>query len=193
MFSRGLYMDSVIFVSGVYGVGKSTLCDKLSEKLRIPAFSAGDLISEINGEKYGKNKNVIDAKYNQDVLVSAVEEKLRTLPQFILAGHFCIIDKSFEVELLPEIVFSKLHLQQIVLLEADVLRIQENISNRDQKVYPVYTLEKLILAEREQAKKIAKELKIPLTMHSMYFNHLDEKILAEALRGGCDNESAFRY
>ena len=46
----------VVFIAGTYGVGKSTLCDKLCRKLNIPAFSAGDLISEINGETYGKIK-----------------------------------------------------------------------------------------------------------------------------------------
>lgn len=44
---------STIFIAGVYGTGKSTLCSALSERLRIPAFSAGNLISEINGEQYG--------------------------------------------------------------------------------------------------------------------------------------------
>ena len=31
-----------IFVAGTYGVGKSTLCNKLSTALKIPDFSAGD-------------------------------------------------------------------------------------------------------------------------------------------------------
>ena len=42
-----------IFVAGTYGVGKSTLCNKLSTALKIPDFSAGDLISAVNGETYG--------------------------------------------------------------------------------------------------------------------------------------------
>lgn len=69
-------MNSVIFVAGVYGVGKSTLCNKLSSVTGIPAFSAGDLISDINGETYEKNKVVKDAKSNQDILISAVDAKL---------------------------------------------------------------------------------------------------------------------
>lgn len=39
---------STIFIAGVYGTGKSTMCSALSEILHIPAFSAGDLISAIN-------------------------------------------------------------------------------------------------------------------------------------------------
>ena len=41
----------VVFIAGVYGVGKSTLCNMLSNSLHIPAFSSGDLNSEKNGEK----------------------------------------------------------------------------------------------------------------------------------------------
>lgn len=49
-----------IFIAGSYGVGKSTLCDNLSRVSGVPAYSAGDLISCINGEQYGANKVVQD-------------------------------------------------------------------------------------------------------------------------------------
>ena len=45
-------MEGVIFVAGIYGVGKSTLCEKLSKELKIPFYSSGDLISKVNGELY---------------------------------------------------------------------------------------------------------------------------------------------
>jgi len=183
-------MNSVIFVAGVYGVGKSTLCNKLSSATGIPAFSAGDLISDINGETYGRNKVVKDAKNNQDILISAVDAKLEECPHFLLAGHFCIVDKDNEVELLPEYVFSKLHLSQIILLEANVLRIAENINGRDHRVYPVQTLERLIDCEHSQAQRVAKELKIPLTIYNMQFDCSDEEALANLLLGGHENESA---
>ena len=186
-------MNSVIFVAGVYGVGKSTLCNKLSSATGIPAFSAGDLISDINGETYGRNKVVKDAKNNQDILISAVDAKLEECPHFLLAGHFCIVDKDNEVELLPEYVFSKLHLSQIILLEANVLRIAENINGRDHRKYPAQTLERLIACERSQAQRVAKELKIPLTIHNMQFNYSDEEALANLLLGGHENESTPGY
>ena len=186
-------MNSVIFVAGVYGVGKSTLCNKLSSATGIPAFSAGDLISDINGETYGRNKVVKDAKSNQDILISAVDMKFEKCPHFLLAGHFCIVDKDNEVELLPEYVFSRLHLSQIILLEANVLRIAENINGRDHRKYPAQTLEWLIACERSQAQRVAKELKIPLTIHNMQFNYSDEEALANLLLGGHENESTPGY
>jgi len=98
--------DGIIFVAGIYGVGKSTLCERLSISIGIPCFSAGDLISAINGEIYGRNKTVVNKEKNQDILVTAVNERLQKDKTFILAGHFCIFDKSFNVERLPESVFS---------------------------------------------------------------------------------------
>ena len=122
---------------------------------------------------------VKDAKSNHDILISAVDMKFEKCPHFLLAGHFCIVDKDNEVELLPEYVFSRLHLSQIILLEANVLRIAENINGRDHRKYPAQTLERLIACERSQAQRVAKELKIPLTIHNMQFNCSDEEALSQ--------------
>lgn len=84
--------DGIIFVAGIYGVGKSTLCERLSISIGIPCYSAGDLISAINGEIYGRNKTVVNKEKNQDILVTAVNERLQKDKTFILAGHFCIFD-----------------------------------------------------------------------------------------------------
>ncbi len=62
-----------IFVAGSYGVGKSTLCNDLSNVLGVPAYSADDLISNVNDEKYGANKAVQNKDQNQDIL--AIEVK----------------------------------------------------------------------------------------------------------------------
>ena len=68
----------VLFAAGVYGVGKSTLCAELSRVLSLPAFSAGDLISAVNGEQYGANKVVSDKNANQDILIEAVNRMTET-------------------------------------------------------------------------------------------------------------------
>ena len=81
-----------IFIAGTYGVGKSTLCDSLSKKLDIPAFSSGDLISNVNGEKYGANKFVKNKSANQDILEVEVKKLLKQFPKILLAGHFCIFN-----------------------------------------------------------------------------------------------------
>lgn len=112
-------MGSTIFIAGAYGTGKSTLCGRLSTIMQIPFFSAGDLISKINGEHYGTNKAVTDKNRNQILLADKVQELNQIYSRIILAGHFCIFNNSNEVETLPESVFYNLNIEQVLLLEAN--------------------------------------------------------------------------
>lgn len=70
-----------IFIAGSYGVGKSTLCDKLSKALGLPTYSAGDLISSINGEQYGANKAVQNKETNQDMVHVFWAYFIKKIPQ----------------------------------------------------------------------------------------------------------------
>lgn len=173
----------VIFIAGTYGVGKSTLCDNISRKLHIPAFSAGDLISEINGETYGKNKVVKDKIANQNILISAIEKKLSLYPTFLLAGHFCIFNKSNEVEMLPEFIYSKIPIVKIILLETNFDRILRNIKSRDDKSYNIDSIKNLIRLEREQAEKISSRFKIHLYIHEMEFTTSDIEQVSTIIQG----------
>lgn len=64
----------VIFVAGVYGVGKTTICDRLSLEMGLPHYSASDLITKRIGEKYGENKVVSNVDNNQINLINAVKK-----------------------------------------------------------------------------------------------------------------------
>ena len=174
--------SGVIFVAGCYGVGKSTLCDKLSQRLSIPFYSAGDLISEINGESYGANKAVKDKDQNQQYLIDSVEYKMQVVPVLLLAGHFCIFNKLDQVERLPENVFNSLKIKHILLLEADTNQIIKNLYKRDSKCYSSENITLLQAAEQHQALKIAASLSVPITIHQMKFNDSDVDELLMVLR-----------
>ena len=164
---------STIFVAGVYGTGKSTICSALSSRLCILAFSAGDLISVINGEQYGANKTVVDKNRNQDLLAESVQALNRQNKQIILAGHFCIFNTVNGVDVLPESVYYSLNIVQIILLEADVQKIAANLFQRDGKNYSEKDLLALIEKERFQSRRISQNLKCPLHIHKMAFNDSD--------------------
>ena len=173
----------IIFVAGTYGVGKSTLCDELSKKLNIPSYSSGDLISEINGEIYGANKVVKDKTANQNILISAVKRKLSLNPVFMLAGHFCIFNKSGEVELLPEFVYKEMPISKLILLEAEIDTIINNIRSRDNKLYNLDVIKSLVLTERKQAEMISGQLNLPLYIHKMNFDQTDVDEISVIIQG----------
>lgn len=164
---------STIFVAGSYGVGKSTLCENLSRKMAIPFYSAGDIISKVNGETYGANKVVSDKVANQDILSGEINKILKVSPHILLAGHFCIFNKLNQVEYLPAAVFSDLHIETILLLEADSERIVKNLGMRDGKEYATQEIQKLIAAENAYAQEISKKISCPLRVYHMQFNEHD--------------------
>ncbi len=163
-----------IFVAGIYGVGKSTLCNELSSELNIPAYSAGDLISSVNGEIYGANKYVEDKLKNQDVLASTVQKLLTIHPKIILAGHFCIFDRNNEVDYLPNSVYSDLSIECILLLEANLEKVVKNLSLRDGKKYNRNHLYSLANAEKAASKEVAKILGCKYIIHDMRFDGNDK-------------------
>ena len=162
-----------IFVAGIYGVGKSTLCDKLSTILKIPNFSAGDLISAVNDENYGANKVVKDKEENQNILVSQVKQLLKVTPSIILAGHFCIFDVNGNVDVLPSNVFYDLEIETMILLEASTSQIIKNLSERDKKEYSEKQISFLQKTESKKAHESAASINCNLYVHHMFFDETD--------------------
>lgn len=173
---------STIFIAGVYGTGKSTMCSVLSEMLHIPAFSAGDLISATNGEQYGVNKAVSDKNKNQLLLAERVRQLTQKNKKIILAGHFCIFNADNDVEVLPESVYPALDISRIILLESDIQTIISNLRRRDGKNYPAKSVSVSIEKEREQSKQIAEQLNCPLNIYQMTFTDKDSECVASLLR-----------
>lgn len=170
-----------VFVAGSYGVGKSTLCNALSKTLTIPAYSAGDLISNVNGEQYGANKAVKNKDANQNILAIEVKKKLEQYPTILLAGHFCIFDKLNCVEKLPSSIFEKISIEQILLLEADPVRILSNLSIRDKKKYELSHIELLLKEERRAAEAISQRCSCSLHIHQMVFDGSDLRKCCELI------------
>ena len=175
---------STIFIAGVYGTGKSTMCSALSKMLHIPAFSAGDLISSINGEKYGANKAVTDKDGNQALLVERIQQLFKKYERIILAGHFCIFNANAGIEILPESVYHALSISQIILLETNSQTIISNLRRRDGMDYSQKSISKLIEKEREQSERISEQLNCPLSIYQMMFTGQDVKQIALLINQG---------
>lgn len=162
-----------IFIAGIYGVGKSTLCDELSNRSNIPSYSAGDIISAVNGETYGSHKSVTDKNRNQSILSNKVRKLLCDNPTIILAGHFCIFNEQGQVDCLPEDVFFELDIKKIFLLTASAERICENLYQRDGIQYSKNQIVNLQNTEQSLAEKTSAILGCPLYIHEMKFDSSD--------------------
>ena len=171
----------VLFLAGIYGVGKSTLGETLSQRQGIPFYSAGDLISQVNGEIYGANKVVADKVGNQDILAIQINRLLKQYDRILLAGHFCIVNKHGEVNCLPQDAFKNLHLDKIILLEAEEEQILNHLSARDAKKYSPELVSALMKTEREMAHAVSAELNCPIVTHCMTYTPADISTIEQVL------------
>lgn len=87
----------MIFISGAHGVGKSFFCRIVHEKLGIKTCQASGLIKNKRHQGFDRNKLTSGIDENQRYLLSAVQELRKSECDFILDGHFCLLDKKRQI------------------------------------------------------------------------------------------------
>jgi len=172
---------SVIFVSGPYGVGKSTLCGELSNLLNVPYYSAGDLISKKKGEIYGPHKKILNVDFNQEILIEEVNLLLRHERVIILAGHLNLINDKSEIVSVDLHFFKQLGVSTIIVLIADASTIKDNLYDRDHEIYSLQLIKRLLHAEIKKAKCYSTKLNCGLIIHEMRYDDTDSMSCFEEL------------
>lgn len=154
----------VIFVAGVHGVGKTTLCEKFSLEYGLLHRSASQLIREAKETAIGSHtKAVNDIVENQKLLVEAVQLVRSSGKVLLLDGHFALLNAMQEVEAIPTKVFTDLSLDGIVVINDDPISIAARIAKRDLYGMTIGKIDELQMVEVARAEAIAKELGIPIS------------------------------
>ncbi|HGB4319310.1 TPA: AAA family ATPase, partial [Salmonella enterica subsp. enterica serovar Agona] len=79
----------------------------------------------------------------------------------LLGDHFTLINKNGDSEVLKQEVFEKMGLDGVILVEESSETIRERIMKRDGRDI-TYDLNKLMEAERENAKYVTNKINVPL-------------------------------
>ncbi|MGD8115221.1 ATP-binding protein [Vibrio sp. TRT 29B02] len=140
-------MPKIIFVSGVHGVGKSTLCGKLSEKFGWAHYSCSDLIKE-NSDYVESSKLVSTADKNQQALLRGISRLTEEV--VLLDGHFCLLDKDEQVIELPFEVFDAISPSAILLATCDEETIHQRLELRGGHVF---ALGKIVELQQHEVKR----------------------------------------
>lgn len=160
---RGDGAGRVIFVAGVHGVGKSTLCAALAKKEGILHRSAGQIIREADVRALSDDTKVVrDIDHTQKLLVAGVDRIRSGSRSLLLDGHFALINGSGEVEPIALEVFDALALDRIVLVHDSPREIRRRLIARDKDAFPVSTLAELQSVEVHTAEAVARAFAIPL-------------------------------
>lgn len=156
---------NIIFVGGIHGVGKSTICANLKNDLSIDSLTASQLIRREKKALINQNKLVNDSLDNQIRLIKQLKEE-SSHKRLLLDGHLTLINKKHEVEDIPLSIFQQINPSHIVLITSSTESIIERLKKRDNKTYDFYLIDSMSKREKKQAERISKALNIPLYIFS---------------------------
>ena len=148
----------MIFISGVHGVGKSYFCDMVKQAVNMNAYSASTLISEKKNAGFSSDKLIPDIDDNQQYLLQAVDELRDKEGNFILDGHFCLLNADGQVHRIPYDTFSTLRPEAILLLTEKPQIIADRRKSRDNREVSVESIEEFQNEEIAYAKDVAATL-----------------------------------
>lgn len=156
-----------IFFSGIHGVGKTTLINRLKkDNKKIKCFSASDLIRN-SGKRINNNqKFTSDIDQNQLLLKQELLKITDSNQKFFLDGHFCLLNKKGNIENVSFFTLEGTKLEKIVFLEENPVVICQRLFDRDGKKYDFDTIREFQKAEKVQAFKFSKEKDVPIFIYN---------------------------
>lgn len=156
-------MGHVIFVAGIHGVGKSTLCRGVIDPIGIKHFTASEIIKKYRQEHLeNKTKYAANIDANQIILIEGLQRESTDEPVVVLDGHFALLNQQGEIVAIDTTVFGQLSLSAIVVIVDDPIKIDDRLLKRDGKGYGADRLLKMQEIELQQAKEVAQMLDVPL-------------------------------
>lgn len=153
-----------MFVGGVHGVGKSTVCNEVATSLGIPVHTASAVIrAERSGETPDTGKTVLNVDANQGLLVRGMRKRLaNSVGLQLLDGHFALRSLSGSIECIALTVFEQIDIRHIVCFQDDASSIWNRLRQRDGYSGPLQDIIDLQEHELRHAAYIAGKLGLPL-------------------------------
>lgn len=152
----------MIFISGIHGAGKSFFTEKVKERCQIATYTASTLIADFKKCAFDLNKKVEDIFDNQQILLAALKVKSATDQEFLLDGHFCLLDKNDIVSKIEFNTYVDLAPKAIVLLTEHAEIIAERRKSRDGVIVNIESTAKFQKEEELYAMEVAEKLEIPI-------------------------------
>ncbi len=175
----------LIFVGGIHGVGKSTICTQVCADLRIEYISTSKLISDcknsLDTANTNRDKRVADINENQKILIEALNKFISPLKSYLIDGHFTLFDLGGHVQPIPISTFKAIMPSALIVLTDDSALIRKRLMQRDGVEYDERALANMQAKELSHAKRVGAELKAKVYVTSV--NKIDnlKKIIVRSL------------
>lgn len=152
--------DNIIFIGGIHGVGKGTICKELCQSFKLHHLSASDVLKweEISDKK---NKKVDNLNSTQERLLYGLSQIIEHDKKYLIDGHFCLLNFDGNPVKVPEDTFIKINPNAIIIITCDEQTILKRLKKRDKMNYSIDILEKMQDLEVKYAQEVSLRLNIP--------------------------------
>lgn len=154
----------IAFIGGIHGVGKSTICRHICSEMSLEYLSASELLKWRDINEDAKNKKVNDIPDTQNRLITGLDNVIQKGKNYLLDGHYCLLNSNNEVVRIPFETFEKINPFSLNLILGDISEIKKRLEKRDNKPYDHSLLEQLQSEELTYAKQLSKNLGITLNI-----------------------------
>jgi len=152
---------SMLFVGGVHGVGKSTICQKAFGPLGYQCKTSSSLIAA-HGKRVDKKKRVSDVSDNQVALLEQLQSAKEQYCRLLLDGHFTLINSQGQIEPIDPTVFETMKPGRLILIKGDAEEISRRLAARDGNKWDSSFLKTFQSAEEEHARYVSEKIQVPL-------------------------------
>ena len=152
--------NKIIFIGGIHGVGKGTICKKICKSSNFIHITASEILKWNEMSEPG-NKRVSNIQSTQDRLLEGLSKIVKKGEGYLLDGHYCLLNEKKEIEKIPIETFKKISPKLIAVVTAEVGVIKERLEERDSKSYDFDLLKRMQIAEMEYAQQISSKLEVP--------------------------------
>lgn len=170
----------MIFLGGVHGVGKTSMCDGISDKFGLKVLSASAIIrAEREHPSSDLRTAVSNVGGNQGLLIRGVHRLLAEAPgNYLLDGHFALRTLDGNIEEIEADVFHSIGVRGLICLVDQPAAIAQRLTARDSESHQVDVISQLQSAELSSAESVSGTLALPLKVVQAF----DERAFEESLR-----------
>nr|WP_298655519.1 ATP-binding protein [uncultured Flavobacterium sp.] len=132
-------MNNIIFIGGIHGVGKGTICKKIASKTDLIHITASEILKwdEISSSD---NKLVNNISSTQERLINGLKSLIKNDKRYLLDGHFCLLNSNGIPCKIDEDTFDSINPKIISIVIDDIGKIVDRLEKRDNKKYDIKSL-----------------------------------------------------
>lgn len=153
--------DNIYFLGGIHGSGKSNAAQKILSESNLIHLEASKILKWEDFSNR-ENKKVDNIIFTQNQLIFNLEQIVNNDKQFLLDGHYCLINKQDEIEKVPLETFEKINPLLLSIKIDEPIRIKKRLEQRDSKLYDLNFLVRFQYEELKYVKFLAAYLRKPL-------------------------------